>query len=64
MASHKEVTTILKAHIVVHLQSEGFDSDVNTNLIERFHGTIKQRTKVMRDLKDKKSARVVMDGYS
>ncbi len=53
----------LKAHRVLHLQSEGFDSEVNTNLIERFHGTIKQGTKVMRDLWEKTSAMVVMDGF-
>lgn len=53
----------LKTHKVEHLKSEGFESEVNTNLIERFHGTVKQRTKVMRDLKDKKSARIVLDGF-
>lgn len=53
----------VKKHKVSHLKSEGFESEVNTNLIERFHGTVKQRTKVMRDLKDKKSARIVLDGY-
>ena len=46
-----------------HLQSEGFASPTNINLIERFHGTIKQRTKIMRDLKNKQSARVILDGY-
>ena len=46
-----------------HLQSEGFASPTNINLIERFHGTIKQRTKIMRDLKEKYSARIVLDGY-
>lgn len=53
----------IKEHRVVHLKSEGFTSDVNTNLIERFHSTVKQRTKVMRDLKAKNSARTVLDGY-
>lgn len=53
----------VKEHRVVHLKSEGFTSEINTNLIERFHGTVKQRTKVMRDLKDKASARIVMDGF-
>jgi len=48
---------------VMHLTSEGFGSDFNINLIERFHGTIKQRTKVMRDLKRLKSARIVLDGF-
>jgi transposase-like protein len=53
----------LKEHRVVHLKSEGFEAEINTNLIERFHSTVKQRTKVMRDLKEKNSARIVMDGY-
>ena len=53
----------LKENRVIHLKSEGFESEINTNLIERFHSTVKQRTKVMRDLKAKSSARVVMDGY-
>ncbi len=51
------------SHKAFHLTSEGFQSPTNTNLIERFHGTLKQRTKVMRDLKEKNSARIVLDGY-
>lgn len=46
-----------------HLTSEGMDSETNINLIERFHGTVKQRYKVMKDLKTLKSARVVLDGF-
>jgi transposase-like protein len=53
----------IPAKRVEHLQSEGFDSPTNINLIERFHGAIKQRTKVMRDLKRKYSARIIMDGF-
>jgi transposase-like protein len=48
---------------VVHFESEGFEAPINTNLIERFHGTVKQRTKVMRDLKSRDSARIVLDGF-
>ena len=40
-----------------------FDVEVNTNLIERFHGTIKSRTKVMRGLHTIDSARLFMDGW-
>jgi len=47
---------------VTHLTSEGFGSDTNINLIERFHSTIKQRTKVMRDLKKPTTASVLLDG--
>ncbi len=52
-----------KALRAEHLTSNGFDSPTNINLIERFHGTVKQRYKVMRDLKNVRSARIVLDGY-
>jgi transposase-like protein len=42
-----------------HYASKGFKSPTNTNLIERFHSTLKQRTKVMRGLKDTESARLI-----
>lgn len=35
----------------------------STRAIERFHGTLKDRTKVMRALADKKSAKTVLDGF-
>ncbi len=35
----------------------------STRAIERFHGTLKDRTKVMRALADKKSAKVILDGW-
>ncbi|MFC2019556.1 transposase [Chloroflexota bacterium] len=46
-----------------HRQGGPFDVEDNTNLIERFHGTIKSRTKVMRGLHTAKSARLFMDGW-
>ena len=46
-----------------HVVSKGFTSEVNTNLIERFHGTIKQRTKVMRGMQNLETAKLVMDGW-
>lgn len=48
---------------VVHVQSEGLASATNNNVIERFHGTIKERTKVMRDLKSRESAALLLDGW-
>jgi len=62
-AFNKVFYTQYKEDRVEHLTSMGFSSPVNTNLIERFHGTIKQRYKVMRDLKDPYSASVVLDGF-
>lgn len=46
-----------------HKQGSPFDVEINTNLIERFHATIKSRTKVMRGLHTIKSARLFMDGW-
>jgi putative transposase len=46
-----------------HIRSKPFTVENNTNLIERFHGTLKDRTKVMRGLKDLKSARLITAGW-
>ena len=46
-----------------HIVSKGFTSEVNTNLIERFHGTLKQRTKVIRGFKTKETADLIMRGF-
>jgi len=40
-----------------------YNSPTNTNLIERFHSTLKQRTKVMRGLKDIESAKLIMRAW-
>jgi len=47
----------------VHVQSRGMRSSTHNNVIERFHGTIKDRTKVMRGMANKETARLVMDGW-
>jgi transposase InsO family protein len=46
-----------------HIQSKPFTETDTTNHIERFHGSLKDRTKVMRGLKDAKSARLILDGW-
>jgi len=46
-----------------HRQGGPFDIEFNTNKIERFHSTIKSRTKVMRGLHTLKSARKYLDGW-
>ena len=46
-----------------HVQSRGMASSTHNNVIERFHGTLKDRTKVMRGLHSKESARLVTDGW-
>ncbi len=47
-----------------HIRSRPFAVENNTQLIERFHSTLKQRTKVMRGLKNIMSALEFMDGWS
>ena len=46
-----------------HIQSKPFTDQDSTNLIERFHGTLKDRTKVMRGMKTPESARLILDGW-
>ncbi|MBI4200419.1 MAG: IS6 family transposase [Chloroflexi bacterium] len=48
---------------VEHIRSKGFKIHPNTNLIERFHGTIKQRTKVMRGMQNIETAKIIMGGW-
>jgi len=45
-----------------HLQSEGFPSPNNTNLIERWHEYVKGRTKIMRHFKTSETAFTVLQG--
>lgn len=46
-----------------HKQGSPFDIGNSNNLIERFHGTMKTRTKVMRGMHNKETARLIMDGW-
>ncbi|MFC1949376.1 transposase [Chloroflexota bacterium] len=46
-----------------HIRSRPFAVEDNTQLIERFHETLKQRTKVMRGLKNIESANDFISGW-
>ncbi len=46
-----------------HIPIKGLTAQLNTNLIERFHGTLKDRTKVMRGLKKLKTAKLLLNGW-
>jgi putative transposase len=46
-----------------HIQSKPFAVEDNTQMIERFHETLKQRTKVMRGLKNMESAIDFINGW-
>lgn len=46
-----------------HIAAKRLTATPGTQLIERFHGTLKSRTKVMRSLWRKGTARIIMDGW-
>ncbi len=46
-----------------HIVAKGITAEINTNLIERFHSTLKERYKVMRGLKTMESAYIVLNGF-
>ncbi len=46
-----------------HVQSKGFEVQPNTNLIERFHSTLKARSRVMRGMQNMETARLILDGW-
>ena len=47
-----------------HKQSSPFDIGESTRSIERLHGTIKDRTKIMRGLLNRETAKLIMDGWA
>ena len=46
-----------------HIRAHGLTDEVNTNVIERFHGSIKERYKVMRAFKTPETALLILDGF-
>ena len=46
-----------------HRQGGAFNVKNSTSLIERFHNTLKERTKVMRDLRNKDTLKRFTDGW-
>lgn len=46
-----------------HIQTKGLTAEINTNIIERWHGTLKERTGVMRGFKKLESAQTTLNGW-
>jgi transposase-like protein len=46
-----------------HVQSKPFTVVESTNVIERFHGTLKQRTKVIKGFKNMETAKLLTDAW-
>ena len=61
-AVKKEFFT-LKAPRTKHVRLPSIRDKINNNVLERFHGTIRERDKVMRALDNDESAKKIIDGY-
>jgi transposase-like protein len=46
-----------------HLRAKRLTAEPGTQLVERFHGTLKARTEIMKGLKTRKSALLILDGW-
>jgi transposase-like protein len=46
-----------------HIQAQTLRATPGTQLIERFQGTLKARTEIMRGLKKRDSAKLILDGW-
>jgi len=46
-----------------HILAKGLTAGINTNIMERFQETVKERTKVMRGLKTIESAKIISEGF-
>jgi transposase-like protein len=62
LAYNKGFKRVFGSH-AIHIKSQGFTAEINTNLIERFHGTLKERTKVLRAFKSVDTAKIILDGF-
>jgi transposase-like protein len=50
------------AEITLHVRIPNIRNKSNNNMVERLHGTIRQRNQVMRGLGDEQTAQTMMDG--
>jgi len=57
-----QVFFTLKAPRTEHVRIPNIRDRSNNNMVERLHGTIRQRNKVMRGLDDEATAQTMMDG--
>ncbi|MFH0847364.1 MAG: integrase core domain-containing protein, partial [Chloroflexota bacterium] len=46
-----------------HIRMKGITQEININLVERFHSTIKERTKIIKGFKSYDTAELMMDGF-
>lgn len=49
--------------IPMHIHNAGIRDTGNNNVIERYHGTLRERDKVMRGFKSEETAKVTINGF-
>ncbi len=63
LAAYKDGIELVFGADARHIQAKGITHEINTNIIERFHGTLKNRTKVLRGFKTMDTAELILDGF-
>ncbi|MBM3154933.1 MAG: IS1/IS6 family transposase [Chloroflexi bacterium] len=63
LGSYQEGIDIAFGDKVKHIKSEPFTKENSTNIIERFHGTLKDRVNVLRGFKNWDAARLLTSGW-
>jgi putative transposase len=63
LSSYIEGIDLATGGRAAHIRSKPFTDENSTNVIERFHGTLKQRTNVIHHFKDLETARLLTEGW-
>jgi len=63
LASYLDGIELVFGNNTQHVQSSPFKSGTSTQIIERFHGTLKDRTNVVRGFKNMDTARTLTDAW-
>jgi putative transposase len=63
MGAYVNATDLVFGSATKHIQSQPFTDVHSTNIIERFHGTLKGRTKIIRGFKNMDTARLLTQGW-
>ncbi len=63
LRSYEDATERVFGSETKHIQADGLTAEVHNNVVERLHGTIREREKVLRALKNQETAQVFLDGW-
>jgi hypothetical protein len=63
LSSYIEGIDLATGGRAAHIRSKPFTDENSTNVIERFHGTLKQRTNVIHHFRDLETARLLTEGW-